>query len=192
MANPAIAFDVSYAILWIIVVLQCVLLVGLVRVVYALQQEAPTQPLKPRRLSSGSEAPPFTATTLSGGTIGNADFLGHMTALLFVSPHCPSCTATLYEMQALERKANGNIVVVCRGNTDQASELARTHELKTPVIADSDDRITHLFGVASMPTAVLIDAEYRIHSYGEPLAANELEELMDQASVRAGSVGRAQ
>jgi methylamine dehydrogenase accessory protein MauD len=192
MTNPAMAFEASYVLLWIVVIIQSVLLVGLVRVVYTLHQEVPAQPLKPRRLSRGAEAPALAATALSGASVSNADFLGHMTALLFVSPHCPSCAATLYEMQALELKTKGNVVVVCRGTTKQALELAQAHELAAPVIADSDDQITRSFGVVSVPTAVLIDAENRIHSYGEPLREHELEELMEAAIPRAGSTAEAQ
>lgn len=42
-----------------------------------------------------------------------------------------------------------------------------------PVIADEDDHVSRLYGISIVPTAVLINANNRIKSYGQP----EREEL---------------
>lgn len=169
------AFDISYAALWILVILQSVILLGLVRMVSQLQQSGATSN---STATSGEEAPQFSAVDLSGKTINNADFAGRLTALLFVSSRCPSCMTTLAELNALAYKSMGNMIVICRTGREDAEMLAETYKLNVPVIADEDDRISQLFGITSVPTAVLINARNRIQSVGYPLR-EELEQAFE-------------
>ena len=56
------------------------------------------------------------------------DFLGRLTALLFVSPTCTACTTTLHELRALHYKAMGNTIVICRANRYDSQRLAQARE----------------------------------------------------------------
>lgn len=177
----SIPFLVSYAALWIVVVLQGVLLFGLVRITYQLQQGVRPSPLNAKRLGRGAPAPAFSAATLTGEVIGTETFLGKLTALLFVSPNCPSCMATLYEMEALEYKTKGNLRIVCRGSEEECAQLAFANQVVAPVIADAEHEISRSYGISSVPTAVLIDETGHIHSYGEPKRGEEVGAMLEHA-----------
>ncbi|HET8629148.1 MAG TPA: redoxin domain-containing protein [Thermomicrobiales bacterium] len=172
----SLPFYLSYAALWVIVILNTLLLLGVVRMVYQLQHSGGDGKLKP-----GEEAPPFRAVDLAGTPVRSADFAGRLTALLFVSPTCPSCTTTLAEMDALRYKAQGNVIVICRAGRDDCARLAARHQLNVPTIADEDEEISRLFDISSVPTAVLINAGGRIQSYGNPMRGEDLEALFSQA-----------
>jgi peroxiredoxin len=171
-------FYLSYAALWILVIMQSLVLLGVVRMVYQTQQTGLTTG---HLQSSGEEAPRFSAVDLSGTLIGNTNLTGHPRALLFVSPGCSSCTATLAEMEALRHKAEDHVVVICQAEREDCIRLAEEQQISVPIVADGDERISRLFKVSSVPTAVLIDENNRIQSYGQPKRGEELRKMFEQA-----------
>lgn len=186
--DMSIPFYLSHAALWILVILHSLILLGVVRIVYQLQQTGVAA--GSRGLSSGKEAPQFSAVALSGEPISSTDFVGRLTALLFVSPSCPSCTAILEDdMGYLNHKAQGNMIVICRAGREDCARLAEQHRLSMPVVADEDDQISGLYRISTVPTAVLINSNNRIQSYGQP-QREELEEMLEKAAeVGAQGVG---
>lgn len=95
-----IFFYLSYGALWILVISQSLISLGLVRVVYQLQRTGvAAAPFE------GKEAPKFSARDLSGAPISSATFTGRLTGLLFVSPTCQSCMEAFEDdMQYLNHK----------------------------------------------------------------------------------------
>ena len=174
----SIQFYVSFAALWILVILHSLILVGVVRIVYQLQQSGVDTGSSDL---SGKEAPAFTAVDLSGVTIHSTDFTGRLTALLFVSPNCRSCMTTLEDMAYLNHKAQGNVIMICRAGQEDCAKLAELYNVTVPVVADEDDHISRLYAISSVPTAVLINANNRIKSYGQP-DREELERALEEAS----------
>lgn len=158
-------FYLSFAALWILVILHSLILVGVVRIVYQLQQSGT---VAGRDDLSGKEAPAFTAVDLSGVTINSVDFTGHLTALLFVSPNCRSCMTTLEDMAYLNHKAQGNVIMICRAGREDCNKLVEQYKVTVPVVPDEADHISQLYAISSVPTAVLINANNRIQSYGQP------------------------
>jgi methylamine dehydrogenase accessory protein MauD len=175
-------FTLSYVALWILVVLQGLVVLGLARVVHRLQQDGAalaTVPLDSERLA-GQEAPRISGVDVSGAPVDSGDLAGRLAAVLFVSPSCSSCTVTLDEMHALAGKVEGNLLVVCRGGTGECQQLARDYNITVPVVADVDEQIGKRFDVAGVPTAVLIGRSGRILRYGHPERAEELEGMLQE------------
>ncbi|MGH2559553.1 MAG: peroxiredoxin family protein [Thermomicrobiales bacterium] len=173
------AFYLSFAALWVLVIAHSLLLLGMVRMVYQLQHagSSSTRPLP------GREAPSFSAVDLDGVPIGSAKFAGRLTALLFVSPNCPSCTATLAELKALNSKAQGNVIVICQAGRNDCEQFAASQEELSPaMVADEDERISRLFDITAVPMAVIIDEHNVIQSYGQPKRGEELQEILARAS----------
>ena len=175
------AFYLSYAALWILVIAQGLILLGVVRLVYQIQHPA----VGDGQLRRGQRAPQFNALDLAGAPITSADFAGRVTALLFVSPKCPSCAATLAELDALRHKAQGNLAVICQANHEDCTRLVERYGFSVPAVADEDDRISRLFGVSTTPMAVLIDEQGRIQAQGQPMRGAELEEMFERAPEAA-------
>jgi peroxiredoxin len=159
-------FYVSYGALWVLIVFQTLVLVGLVRTVGS-GPRGLGPPTGGARLLN-TKAPTFDAVDVFGEPAGSAEFAGRLTALLFVSKSCSACTLTLEEMGALKAKADDSVVVVCQSSRDECLELIQEYELDVPVIADEDLQIGDRFEVSAVPTAVLIGDDGRIRSYGHP------------------------
>jgi peroxiredoxin len=176
-------FYVSYAGLWILVAFQTLVLLGLTRALHA----ARAAPAAAREGLRGQPVPSFSATTISGDRVDRDDLAG--AALLFVSPDCATCSVTLHEVEALQAKVGGRVIVVCRSSVDRCSQLAQTYELSLPVLADDDLALSRLFDVAAAPTAVLIDEDLRVQSYGQPMDPAEFEVLLHASGAHvAGTI----
>jgi len=167
--------------LWMLVIFQALILLGLTRALY--QRE-----LIGAANLRGSKTPSFQAVDLSGNSLDSSEFVGHLTALVFVSPSCPTCTVTLDELGALDAKTDGNVIVVCRGAEDECRRLAKSFAVGARVVSDEDSRLANLFAVSAMPTAVLINRENRIESHGEPKRGSDLADLFEKAQEAEAEV----
>lgn len=175
-------FYLSYGVLWLLVVFQSLVLLGLVQAVYRTNASANAgpSPMESGRLV-GARLPPFTAFDISGTAIDQESLVGQMNALLFVAPGCSSCMTTLSEFDSLRQKVSGNLVIVCRAGLDECTRLRDTYDVDgVPIIADEGLEISRLFDVRATPTAVLVGADGLIQSYGQPMSAEELRRLIDE------------
>ncbi|MFL5914904.1 MAG: peroxiredoxin family protein [Gaiellaceae bacterium] len=127
--------------------------------------------------------PTFVAADLDGHTIDSNSFSGRKTALLFVSTKCISCRLTLQDLDAVRSKGQGNVVVICHAPQDDCRRMAEEHDLRAQVIADEGNRLGELFGITAVPTAVLVDEDLRLASYGHPMSADEVDELLTTEST---------
>lgn len=181
----SLPFVSSYVALWALVILQGLVLLALVRMVHELRNNAASFNVGGQSTAALEPAPPFQAMALDGTRVTSEDFPGRLTALLFVSPTCPSCTTTLHEMRALHFKAQGNVVVICRASRYDSMRLAQAHKLDgLPVIADEDDSLSRLYRITTVPVAVLINGSGKVQSYGYPLR-EEMEQAFEAAPVAA-------
>lgn len=172
MSGP---FVLTYVALWVLVVLQTLILIGVIRALYELRQEY--QAAEPPSLQ-GHRVPNFSAVDLSGHGVSTASLAGEPAALLFVSPNCPSCMVSLAELKALVTDATRGLVVICHAGDDDCRRLAANYRLTVPVVADEDGELMRLFGISGTPMAVRISAHGVIESYGEPARGEDLEELL--------------
>ena len=171
-------FYVSYAGLWVLVLFQSLVLVGLVRAVGSSARAAIAPPTA-STLMLNRTAPTFEAVDVLGEPAGSVEFAGRRTALLFVSRGCPACTLTLEEMSALKAKAGDSVVVICQSSREECLDLVQEHELDVPVIAAEDLEISRRFEIGPVPMAVLIGRDGRIRSYGHPERDSVAEEVAE-------------
>jgi peroxiredoxin len=184
--ETSIPFFLSYAALWILVILHSLVLLGLVRIMYQLQQNSVAV-----GMLKGQEAPKFSAVSLSKTLIHSTDPEGRLTALLFVSSTCSSCAEALTDIDYLRYKTeDGNIIVICRSGREDCVRLVEKHKLNIPVVADEDNRISNLYHISTVPMVVVINALSRIESYGQFRRDENLKEpfpLEDQGKLQAVS-----
>lgn len=186
-------YYISYAILWTLVILQGAVLIGILRLVYQMRQADISANSNTIGLKSGQKAPTFTGTDLNGVSISSRDLSGRPNALLFISSSCPSCMATLYDMESVSKKAQGNVTLVCRSSHEECVQITSAHKLAARTIVDDDQHISRLFGISTTPTAVLIDSRGLIESYGKPLQSEDLEMVLDgraESSAEVNANGR--
>lgn len=185
-----LVFVLSLALLWLLTVFNTLLLLGLARNGLA---TAPARAgdggglsvLPPTEAGQGElqgrPAPPFRLEDLEGRVITTGDLHGRPAALLFVSPDCTSCGVTLDELETLTTKVDGNVVVICRSQGERCAEMAKTYGLGGAIVSDADYAISRLFRVAVTPTAVLINPDGVIESYGRPMSPEDLRGAMEAA-----------
>lgn len=172
-----IPFYVSYAAAWGLLVIQTLILLGLVRSVYQLQNVSILG-----GTSKGKEAPFFTGKSIAGTEINSKYLAGRLTGLLFISPTCQACLDTLeQEMNYLNHKTQRNVIIICQGGRTECAQLGEKYEIGVPIVADEDNHISELYGIAAVPTVVMINANNRILSYGQP-KHEELIELLEKAA----------
>lgn len=183
-------FVISLALLWLLTIFNTLLLLALARNSLG---AAPTGVSDSGGLSvmppseagqgelQGKPAPAFRIEDLDGNVTTTGDLAGSPAALLFVSPDCATCGVTLDELETLTDKVAGNVVVICRAQGERCAEMARTYGLGTAIVSDADYAISRLFRVAVTPTAVLINPDGIIESYGRPMSPADLRDAMDAA-----------
>jgi peroxiredoxin len=174
-----VVFWLSFAALWALVLFQTFVLMGLTGMVQGGAHSGIIEGADDGL--QGKPAPAFSAADLSGSPISNADLAGRPAALLFVSPDCEHCAVTLAELEALESKTNGTVIVLCRSDRGRCLQLAQTYGLRVPVIVDDGFALSRLFRVTGAPTAVLLRADGVIESYGRPMGPRDLEETVKAA-----------
>lgn len=180
LQDLTIFFYISYGALWILVILQSLILLGLVQVVHHLRKTGVTA-----SSFEGKEAPEFSAKDLSGVAITSANFTGRLTGLLFISESCQACLETLQnDIEYLYSKAQGNVIVICQAGRKDCARLVEQYGLAVPVVADEDNHISQLYGISSVPTVVFVNADNRILSYGHP-KREELVEVLERAAPMA-------
>jgi peroxiredoxin len=185
-----VSVALSLAALGALVILQGLVLLGLVRVVHQLQQGtalASLPPLQGEKLT-GQRAPQFTAVDVSGTPVSSDDFTAALTALLFVSPKCSNCVVTLEELEFLQSKVDGNVVVVCMAGTEECRRIVGEFDLTVPVVADPDEELSKRFDVIAPPTAVVISRGGHIVQYGHPGREEDLEGMLrkQQEAITSG------
>lgn len=164
-------FVISYYALWLLVVLQTLILLGVTRALYDMRRQSwGAQP--------GRRVPQFSVVDLSGRDVSAASLVGAPAVLLFVSPSCQSCMLTLDELKALASDGKRGLTIVCEAEDEDCRRLAATYQLTASVVPDGAGTLRTLFGVPGLPAAVRIDANGVIESYGRPARGKELEEIL--------------
>lgn len=185
----SVSVALSFTALWILVILQGAILLGVVRVVHQLQRDGALASLPPQqgeRLAS-HRTPEFSTVDVFGKPVSSEDFTAPLTAVLFVSPKCSNCVVTLEELQALQAKVDGNVVVVCMAESEDCRRIVNDYELTLPVIADPDQELSKRFDIIAPPTAVLVSGGGHIVQYGHPGRDENLEGLLQPKQEAATS-----
>lgn len=166
---------ISSVALWIVVLINSALLVGVIRLVSERRQQdnSGTQ-----QLPTDAKVPEFSVMTESGETITNRSLAGKTSALPFVSPDCPTCMTSVAELQVLDSKVERQLVVVCRSSQGKCRTIADQPRGKFPVVFDTDERMSQQFGITSNPTAVMMSDAGTVLRYGHPLGKEELDVIL--------------
>lgn len=184
------AFDATYAALWVVVVVQGVLLIGVLKTLVA--GNRPDSKVEVPAIETnliGKLVPTFSGIDLDGNRVDQTSLPPSFNALLFISPDCVTCMASIEELGVLRQKVNGSLMVICRGEPADCHWIHEKYDLDgVAVVIDSDRKISNAFDVRMAPTAVLIGGNGRIRTYGHPLDKDELARMMSTAAGNDSSL----
>jgi peroxiredoxin len=108
----------------------------------------------------GDAAPDFQADRLTGATISLADLRGRIVVINFWATWCPPCRVELPELDAYQAEMGDQIVVlgVATGEPKGTVEpFVRQQGLRFPIVLDEQGSIGAAYGVAGLPTSVILD-----------------------------------
>ena len=111
---------------------------------------------------AGQPVQDLQAEDLQGTTRSLADYRGKTVLLSFWAPWCPPCRKEIPSMVRLKNnlKAGDIEIIAVATQYETAAEvraLAKSMNVNFPVLLDSDDNLSALFKVRSLPTNMLID-----------------------------------
>jgi thiol-disulfide isomerase/thioredoxin len=113
----------------------------------------------------GIKFPDIVAKLLSGDEFSLKNYQGKYVALDFWGSWCTPCLAEIQSLKSLQARYSESLIIVgiaCHDNLDKLLKTIDENKISWPQIMEGNERETkysHLFGVKSFPTKILIDKE---------------------------------
>ena len=173
-------FFASYVAVWILVVFQGLLILALLKELGELKKLARLGGVAGEdRLPAGTEAPEFEGSDLrSRQRITTHVFASQGGALLFLSPECGSCLQLADELRQPALSELPPILTFCQGNDSACAAFVNRLGSEVYTLSDDDNNIAKRYRVDGSPTAVVINPDLTIGSYGHPLNIEDLKRLV--------------
>jgi peroxiredoxin len=173
------AWVVAFVVLWLVVLVEAVLLLGTLRRISPILEQAESRLLapdaldfKPGGLPPGTPVPEFSVTGATGGQVTRDDLLGESTILLFLSSDCPPCRLLSTELADLETAAQlGVRVVAVVDSEEKGGRFAERLTRSGIVIYQSDRELSSAFASSATPHAFGINADGVVVGSGTPSAS---------------------
>jgi thiol-disulfide isomerase/thioredoxin len=171
--------------------LRAVILAGLIAVALVLPAricEAALFSAGPK-IGPGEAVVPFVTRDLEGNEINLADFIGEKAILLdFWSIYCGPCVEEMPTLIELYDKYNDmglevfGISLDSRFNARRLGKFVDSYkrDIPYPIIHDAQSEIRGLYGVSTLPTAILVDKNGKVHLFFMGFAEDELEAAVRQ------------
>jgi peroxiredoxin len=169
---------ISSILLWVLMLFNILLTIGLAR---RISRQFPSLEF----LKAGSSAPDFTAWTLEGEEIAQANYAGRAVAFVFISPHCQPCREEIPKLEALRPQAGRNgieLVLVSDADEEETRKFIEELGVPYPVLVAPRTRTTFLvdYKANATPLYCLVDAQGKVQAAG--LSLSELGEKMESLS----------
>lgn len=171
----------AFVALWIVVLFQGLIALGLVRTLGEIRAAAAAGRL-PQRLPVGARAPRLEGIDVrTGAATDSADLAGRELVVLFLSTTCPDCRLLADGTASLAPEPHQSRLAVCHGSAARAREFANVLAADVTLLADPEGAIFASFGIGSTPSAVVVDELGIVRGSGGPHHSGELAELIASA-----------
>lgn len=175
-------FVASYIAVWILVIFQGLLIIALLKQLAEVKQLARLGGVAGAdQLPAGTPAPDFEGIDLrSAKPLTKQVFAGQGGVLLFLSPECGSCVELADGLRRSEPGELPPIVTFCQGEESPCASFINRlgPEIYTLRGHFDDGSVAKSYHVDGSPTAVVINPDLTIGSYGHPLNVGALNELL--------------
>jgi len=108
----------------------------------------------------------FTLPLLTGGNATLSSYRGKVVILNFWATWCPPCRVEMPSMETLYQRFNAQgleILAVDIGeNASTVQQFIRSAGYTFPVLLDSANRVSSVYGIEAIPTTYIIDREGKI------------------------------
>jgi peroxiredoxin len=142
---------------------------------------------QPKLLSAGARAPEFGLELLSGGETTLAEILAGGPALLaFFKISCPVCQMTFPFLERIHAAGAVRIFGISQNDAADTREFNQEFGVTFPTLLDSEDSgfpVSNGYGISSVPTMFLVEADGRIANVIEGWRKKEMESLAAPAAA---------
>jgi thiol-disulfide isomerase/thioredoxin len=112
------------------------------------------------KLPDGDVAATLTATVLDKHAFDASAFHGKPSLVLFVSPTCPYCLATIPRAAAAAKAQDANAVLVfISGRMQHATGVVDRAKWAGPVMVDEDGALKKLYAIKAVPYTLVLGAD---------------------------------
>lgn len=130
------------------------------------------------------EAPDFTLPTNSGENLRLAEQRGSVVMLNFWASWCGPCRQEMPLLEAMYQRYNpaGFVLLgvdVEEDNTD-AKKIVKNLNITYPILFDTDNKVSKLYSVETMPTTVMIDKKGNIRYINHGYKPGDENKYRDQ------------
>jgi methylamine dehydrogenase accessory protein MauD len=180
--DQSLPFLISYILLWLLLLFMAAVLLVVVRELALVRMRIGPEPgalATNEGPKIGATLPTFEAMTLAGAPLHLGAGSSGSTLLVFASPHCRPCRELLPALQALMRRGVPlDVAVIVQGDRSEVESLMSLYQLDAPIILDADQRISKLFGIETVPLAILADRDWTVVTKGIVNNQEHLESLL--------------
>jgi len=117
-------------------------------------------------LGQRTEPRDFTLPLLAGGNADLSSYRGKVVILNFWATWCPPCRAEMPSMETLYRRFNNQGLVILAVDVGEdalvVQRFIRSGGYTFPVLLDSDNKVSSVYGIEAIPTTFIIDREGKI------------------------------
>lgn len=183
----------SYVVAWVLLLLVCVTLVGVLRQIGILrlrvERALPTvvgsdlPPLSEDGPAIGSPMIDLVSESMNGrGPVDLIGMKGNPILLMFMSPMCETCQHVVEPLNSLVSSGSRvQPVVIMRADEHACRSFDSVFPLDAPIICDAQRDITPKFDIHRNPFGLLYDDRGRLMRKGEILAGDLLDALLGDA-----------
>ena len=160
---------VSSVLLWVAVLFNLLLTIAIIRRGSARQSGSDMANVP--TLEIGSQAPDFTAQTLGGKTVTQADYAGKPVVFVFISPTCRPCVEKLPALHDIGQKARQvgiELILVNTADNAQIEAFVREHHITLSVLIAPRESNPFMedYQAAGTPFFCVVDGQQKVQSTG--------------------------
>ena len=134
-----------------------------------------------RLLEPGTRAPEFRLDLLDGGSTSLAEILAAGPALLaFFKISCPVCQMTFPYLERIHASGGMRIFGISQNDAEDTREFNQEFGITFPTLLDREDHdfpASNDYGISSVPTLFLVEADGKIARVMEGWQKREMERL---------------
>lgn len=188
----SVVFDLSYLLLWLVVLIQSVVIIELLRQIgifrLRLGDEAGAL-IEPATLERGRPAPPFSLSDpRAGQPVTQQALKGQRSLVVFMSPSCSPCRSLAADLPRFARYyPEIRLLGFCSGPGDSCLSFIDEFKFPFPVLIDDRQEVSQAYGANRTPHALLFDEDARVLIQGVPANWKQLEHLVAEEGTVMGS-----
>lgn len=187
MSGPWIA---AFLVLWAAVILLALLMMGFLRRVSAVLEQAESLARSSNTLEAGlapgSRVGPFTVRAADGGIVTDADLRGRPTVVIFVEAGCKPCEALAEELSGLEQPPAPVTLFVVTDDTSEGRKMSLGPYAR--VLYDEEKSASRAFRNSIFPYGFGVDASGVIVERAIATSVEAIHRLGDGAASQTDTL----